>query len=516
MLIIYYIRPFSKKVHELKSVKEEYEFMVENALDGICIVKDKKYLFVNKAFCEMFQYEENELIGKEYNIIFDEKDRENIDEHYSIHIWHNQEASNTYDTQALTKNGEIVDIEINVSRIKHHDGFVDLLFIRDIKDRIDLESKLLHSQKMESVGTLAGGIAHDFNNILTGIMGYSSVLLARIHKDNEMYKQVSEIHRSALIAAELTDQLLTFSEKSFTQFEVLDMNQTIRNGYTLICRSIGHMIEVKLDLDGNLSFLEGDGTLIQRILMTLCINARDAMPEGGNITIKTANVSFDNEFCKENLWAKPGDYIELTVEDIGEGIPEEIINRIFDPFFTTKTKEHGTGLGLAMVYGAVQKHKGFINVESEVGKGSKFKLYFPITDKELVVKEITKETHLNYKPTILIVDDEEIVREVAETILNEEGFRTLSAVNGEDGVNVYKEHHNEIDVVLLDLTMPKMDGNKAMKEMKKIDKNVKIILSSGYSMDATIRELINNGEAIFVQKPYQIEDLIHTIQKIAC
>lgn len=505
----------------LSESEKKYSALVENAHDCICLVKDNNFLFVNKSMTEMTGYSDKELIGENFEkiVAVDQiKTMRNI-------YWHrshgDRSVPSTYETKIVSRNKEIIDVILDVKLIKYNNEDVELIFLRDISEQKALQAQLLQAQKMESIGTLAGGIAHDFNNLLTGIIGYSSLLINQTEKASPLHEPLSEIHKAALTAAELTEQLLTFSRKTITRLKPLNINSVVRDVYLLVCRAIGHTIEVKLFLDENVKNIEANENRIIQVIMNTCINSRDAMPEGGTVLIETNNVTLTREYCRSHYWAKPGEFVCLSISDTGYGIEQYLLERIFDPFFTTKEQTRGTGLGLAMVYGIIKNHNGLINVYSEKGVGTTFKFYFPITEKPIEQSEKKTEqlpTHSAKSPTrretILIVDDEEIVRNLVKTILDEQGYKTLTAANGEEALVIYKNNVPTINLVLLDLTMPKMNGTTTFTELKKIDKEVKVLLSSGYTIDGEAKMLINKGAIAFIQKPYSVKEILKKIREI--
>lgn len=389
-------------------------------------------------------------------------------------------------------------------------------YMIDITEKKRLEERLAQSQRMEAIGTLAGGIAHDFNNILQGILGYTSLLKMKISETDPIYKPLDVIEQSANKAASLTRQLLGFARGGKYITKPINLNTAVEDVLQIISRTFDASIEIKTSLANDLWAVEADQSQIEHMLMNICINARDAMPAGGILTIETVNHVF-TERELSNLQAVDADtrkYVVIKVTDTGIGIPKDIQHRIFEPFFTTKEKGKGTGMGLAMVYGVVKNHNGFITVDSEIGKGTTFTIYLPATEKEVRADEIKLEKISYGKGTVLLVDDEDIVRNVGKAILENCGYKVIEAADGKEAVEVYKTKKDEIDVVILDIIMPKMGGKEAFERMKEINPDIKVLVSSGYSINSTAQEIINLGAKGFLQKPYNFSDLANKIKNV--
>jgi len=379
-----------------------------------------------------------------------------------------------------------------------------------------LEKQLFQSQKMEAIGTLAGGIAHDFNNSLQAILGFIQILLFNKKKDAADTDKLRKIEAAALRASELTQQLLTFSRKIESKLRPVDLSQEVKQVKKLLNRTIPKMINFELHLQKNIGSINADPTQIEQVLMNLCINARDSMPQGGNLTIETENVFLDEEYAKTHLEAVPGDYVMLSVSDTGIGIDKTTLEYIFDPFFTTKNHSEGTGLGLAMVYGIVKNHKGHINCYSEPGEGTTFRIYFPVIQENHI-----KRPEIQEKPeikggteTILLVDDEDPIRELAKEILSSFGYSVFEAVDGESALEIYKEKKKNISLIILDLIMPGMGGEKFLDEILKIDSSQKMIISSGYSVNGSANDLLQKGANGFIKKPYEMRPMLAAVRDV--
>ena len=386
--------------------------------------------------------------------------------------------------------------------------------MEDISERKQLEEQLIQSQKMESIGLLAGGIAHDFNNILSGILGYASLLKTQVPDDGKVFAEVDTIERSALRAAELTSQLLAFARGGKYVVAPVEINGLIDETVTLLRGSLENNIRVEKQLAVDLPVIEADASQMQQVLMNLCINARDAMPRGGVLRLITEHLTDADGFLLSQQEVRRSGYIRITIADSGVGIDKAIQGRIFEPFFTTKGKGKGTGLGLAMVYGIVKNHGGFINVQSEVGKGTAFIVYVPATETHISQTGIRSEQVIGGNEVILIVDDEETIRSLVKDILESMGYTVIGAADGREAVALYKERGSTIDLVVLDMAMPGMAGPETFERLMAMNPALKAILSTGYAEDERARNLIGKGVKAFVQKPFRIDELAGAVRKV--
>jgi signal transduction histidine kinase/ActR/RegA family two-component response regulator len=385
--------------------------------------------------------------------------------------------------------------------------------MEDVTERRRLEEQLIQSQKMESIGLLAGGIAHDFNNILGGILGYASFVKTQVPKEDRIYPHLETIERSALRAAELTSQLLGFARGGKYVVGPLIINDLVRETADLLRGTIETNIAMTTGLDASSPVIEADASQMQQVLMNLCVNARDAMPGGGELTITTTRLDAPDAFLRSIPEARGGRFVRIEIADTGIGIEKAIRGKIFDPFFTTKEKGKGTGLGLATVYGIVKNHNGFINVESEIGSGTTFSVYIPAVDKVAAKVQENESRPQGGQETILVVDDEEMIRMLVRDILEEIGYNVLSAADGIEAVELYKEKDGEIDLVILDMTMPGMGGRETFEKLKEMNPSVRAILSTGYAADERARQMLAMGVKAFVQKPYRIDDLASAVRR---
>jgi signal transduction histidine kinase/ActR/RegA family two-component response regulator len=375
------------------------------------------------------------------------------------------------------------------------------------KENIKLEEQLLQAQKMESIGRLAGGIAHDFNNVLVGIMGFSEILQLRFpDKTTPEGEAVDIILKGAERAAELTKQLLGFARKGKYNPVPLNINRVILDVANVSEKIFKKNITIKYELEEKINSIAGDIHQFEQVLTNLIINARDAMPEGGELLFKTENFSVGKRVKNKHPEFILGQYVRITIKDTGVGISEDMIPYIFEPFFTTKVEGRGTGLGLATVYGIVKNHSGYIYVSSDQGKGTTFTLYFPITLDKIENGHVQSEI-IRGDAHILVVDDELQVRALTSTMLESFGHTVILASDGNEAVTKYKKNKQEIDLVILDMVMPGIGGMETFESLKKINPDIRVLLTSGYSRDSETNKALKEGAAGFIQKPFRMETL---------
>jgi PAS domain S-box-containing protein len=385
----------------------------------------------------------------------------------------------------------------------------------DITDKKRLERQLLQAQKMEAVGTLAGGVAHDFNNLLQAVRGYAELLLLDKNENAAGYWELQEICRAARRGGELTQQLLTFSRKVETKRQPLDLNHEVRVVRRLLERTISKMIEIELYLSDNLKVVSADPTQTEQVIMNLAVNAKDAMPEGGRLIIKTENVVLDEAYCKIHQGTKPGDYVLLSISDTGGGIDRQALKHIYEPFYTTKGLAEGTGLGLAMVYGIVKNHDGYINCCTEPGEGTTFEIYFPVIEHQRasVEKEGTEASLTRGTETILLVDDEEFVRDLGTQILTRFGYTVVTSADGESALEIFLQKKGQIDLVILDVLMPGMGGRQCMQELLRIDPQARVLIATGYSPDSSTKKALEAGASGYISKPFDLRQILREVRK---
>ncbi len=376
-------------------------------------------------------------------------------------------------------------------------------------EREQLEEQLHHSQKMEAIGQLAGGVAHDFNNLLSAILGYASLLRMEAPPESRVHEAALTIEQAAERAAELTRQLLGFARRGKLQNKVVDLHETLAEVNRLLERTIEKNIRIVQRLNAPRSTVQGDPSQLQQVLLNLAVNARDAMPDGGDLVFESRLVELDEEGAARFTGAVPGTYVAVSVIDVGTGIAHEHMPRIFEPFFTTKEQGKGTGMGLAMVYGIVKNHGGFVDVESEPGAGAVFTVYLPAVKRAAPGEgpAPAPEGPVSGTAHVLLVDDEDVVRRMGTAILSRLGYRVTAVTNGVEAVDYYTQHGASVDLVILDMVMPEMGGHECFRALKRLDPGVRAILSSGYGFDGKVSELIDEGMLGFIQKPYRVAEL---------
>ena len=385
------------------------------------------------------------------------------------------------------------------------------------EEKETLQAQLIQAQKMEAVGTLAGGIAHDFNNSLQAIASYVQLLKYEKARDSQDSNYLSNILNILKNANNLTKQLLTVSRKTQSKLIPTNLNDQIMQVQSLLERTIPKMIEIELDLGKDLKIILADSGQIEQILLNLALNASHAMPDEGKITIKTRNIELDEDVHAIHWETEGGDYVLLEITDTGQGIEKEVQYRIFEPFFTTKAPGHGTGLGLSMVYGIVKNHHGHIECDSEPGRGTCFKIYFPVSKSENMLKDelsTKKEKVARGNETILLIEDDELILDPIKRMLEHFGYVVITAANAEKAIEIYTVEQKSIALVILALNMPGMGGRKCLERLLQIKPELKTIVTSGYSSAAMIEELHKNGPVVFVEKPFQFEDLLKKIRQL--
>ncbi|RKY84990.1 hypothetical protein DRQ09_07880 [candidate division KSB1 bacterium] len=496
---------------ELKESEKRFRKVIEQSRDGIFIGDiEGNVILYNKAMKEITGYTSKEVNRYGwFNLVYpDEKVRkEAIERARSVH----QEKLKYYEAEIICKNGTKKNISFSVTPFKIEKEIYNLGIMTDITEYKRLQEQLFFSQKMESIGRLAGGIAHDFNNILTGIMGYSELLMQKYGPEHPDHFALDVIFKGTERAATLTQQLLGFARGGKYNPVPLDMNDSILNTLKIVEKSFEKNIDLKLDLSQDLKLVEADRTQMEQVISNILINAKDAMPSGGEIHIKTQNIFLPEDYCRVFPELEPGFYVKTSITDTGIGMPKEIKDKIFEPFFTTKGKGRGTGLGLSTVYGIIKNHRGQINVYSEPGEGSTFNIYLPVTEKEISFVE-KEEKIFKGKGTILVVDDEKHIRDLTREMLTSLGYDVFLAENGVEAINLYKKNKDKINLILLDIVMPEKAGKDTFIELKKINPEIRIIIVSGYSQNGKAAEIIELGANGFLQKPFKIEEISKIIR----
>lgn len=497
----------------LRDSEEKYRAVVDNADEAIFIVQNGFIRFPNHRTLELLGYEADELERIPFFELIHLSKREEVF-HNKLQRLEGEQPVSDCAFPAVSKTGEQLWLQLSSIPWFWEGLPASLNFARDITSQHKLEAQLLHAQKMEAIGTLAGGIAHDFNNLLQAIQGYTELILQKKAETDPEYRQLKEIFRSTRRGSELTRQLLTFSRRIDSKPRLMDLNQQLEQFTKLLERTIPKMIDIELKLFDDLMPVSADPAQLEQILINLAVNARDAMPEGGTITIETENVVLDNQFCLAHMGSKPGSYVCLSVSDTGQGMESTALAHVFEPFFTTKSIGKGTGLGLAMVYGIVKSHNGYITCESEPGVGSAFRIYLPVVSRAEAPIEVAgaRGDFGTVSGTILLVDDELHLRDLGQKILSDFGCSVYTAEDGAGAVNVYRRRWESIDLVILDMEMPNMNGIECLGEIKKINPDVKVALAADSSPDISVGEPEEIGAAYFIDKPYEITQLLNAVR----
>lgn len=512
-----------KKAEEaLRKSEERLRSLVETTNDWIWEVDQNGiYTYASPAVKDMLGYETDEVIGKTPFDLMVPDEAERIARFFEDAVKYRKPIAMLENTN-LHKDGRHVVLETSgVPIIDEAENLTGYRGIdRDITERKQaeeekkaLEAKLQQAQKMESIGTLAGGIAHDFNNLLMGILGHASLLMLHIDSDHPHFERLKGIQDMVQTGADLTKQLLGFARGGKYEIKPTDLNELIKQSCEMFGRTQKN-IEINRKHQKDIWPVEVDRGQIHQVLLNLYVNAWHAMSGGGYIYIETSNVMLDENDTKP-FNVKPGKYVKISVTDTGAGMDKTTQQKIFDPFFTTKEMSRGTGLGLASAYGIIKNHIGIINVYSEKGKGATFNIYLPASEKEV---SITKKSGTDEIPkgteTVLLVDDEEIILDVGKDMLTEMGYKVLLAGSGKEAVETYKKHKGDIELVIVDMIMPRMEGGEVYDKIKEINSEVKVLLSSGYSIDREAKEILARGCDAFIQKPFGMKELSRKIRGV--
>ena len=506
---------YRKKVEEaLKASKEKYRLLFENASDAIFVAQDEMIKFPNPQLSLLLGYSYEELTGTPFRNFIHPEDSDMVLERHNKRL-QGHGIPSTYSFRAITKSDEILWVEVSKVLITWGGRPAALSFLRDITRQKKIEAQLFQAQKMEAIGQLAGGIAHDFNNLLTAIIGYGHLLKNEASQDDCTSAYIGHILSAAERAAILTNDLMTFSRKQIINPKSVNLNNIIKDMESLLLRVIGKDVELSTVLTDTDLTIMADSPQIDQILMNLATNAQDAMPNGGSLIIRTDRVELNGEYIKAYGYGKPGSYALLSIEDKGTGIDESIRGRIFEPFFTTKEVGKGTGLGLSMVYGIVKQHDGYINVYSEPGGGTTFKILLPLI--QSTVKESKPDNLIKVKggaETILIGEEDLQVRSLLKEVLSNAGYHIIEAVDGDDAVEVFNKNKNNIHLLVLDIIMPKKNGKEVYAEIKKVKPDIKILFVSGYSADIINKKGFLEAGMNFISKPVSPDELLIKVRDV--
>lgn len=518
-------RGITRDVTERKRMMEEnerYRMFVENVTDA-CFEYDLhgKCMFCNEIGSRMLGYTREEYMQLSHRDRYISQEAADRASEAFREVLQTGLPKKIYDADVLCKDGKTRMFELSVSLIQ--DGFGKPRgyrgIARDLTDRNRMEEEqnklsrqLQQAQKMEAIGTLAGGIAHDFNNLLMGIQGNSSLMLLGMDPSHPHYAKLKSIENQVQSGADLARQLLGYAQAGRYEVKATDLNELIARIAVMFGRTKKE-IQIHEKYEPKIWTVEVDRNQIEQALLNLFVNAWQAMPGGGGLYLETVNVFLDESYLKPYV-VKPGPYVKISVTDTGVGMDEHTRQRVFDPFFTTKGMGRGTGLGLASTYGIFKGHGGIINVYSEKGHGTTFSIYLPASEKQAIGQEHNVPELMPGKETILLVDDEKTIRDVTGEILETLGYKVIIAGSGEEAVEIYQSKRDRIDLVIMDMIMPGIGGGKAFDRLKAVNPDVKVILSSGYSLNEKATEIMERGVRSFLQKPFRFGDLSQKIREV--
>jgi two-component system cell cycle sensor histidine kinase/response regulator CckA len=506
-----------RKQAETALVDSERRFrrLIEFSPDAMFINRENKIVFVNPPCLKLFGASGPEqVLGKsvfdfihpDYHAVVKER----------VRLMQMGEAVPLIEEKIVRLDGKLVDVEISASPFLEDGVTAIQVMCRDISERKKLEAQYRQAQKMEAVGQLAGGVAHDFNNLLTVISGYSEVLLGRLPAADPASGLLQEIHKAGERAAGLTRQLLAFNRRQIIQPQVLDLNALVSDMGKMLRRMIGEDVSLTTVLAPRLGLVKADPGQIEQVVMNLAVNARDAMPQGGKLTIETANVELDEGYTRTRPEVKSGSYALLAVSDTGCGMTEEVKAHIFEPFFTTKEPGKGTGLGLATAYGIIKQSGGYIYASSETGHGTTFKIYLPLVEDGVPSGKSRADlkTMPHGSETILLAEDEDAVRSLTRYTLQMQGYTVLESKDGEDAVRVAGKYEGRIDLLMTDVVMPRMGGRQVAERLSRMQPGIKVLFLSGYTDDAVVRYGVLEADVAFLQKPFTPSALAGKVREV--
>ena len=492
--------------------------LLESAAQAIISIdRAGRIVLCNRRAEEMFGYTRDELLGARLEILLPESRRpahgRQRDDYFSRP--RARPMGIGLDLAGRRKDGTEFPVEVSLSNIETDEGVFAIAFVSDISQRKTLEEQLLQAQKMEAVGRLAGGVAHDFNNMLTVITGYNRMILDELSPMDPLRGYAEEVLKAADRAGAITNQLLAFSRRQIIQPRVISVNAVVSQTEKMLRRLLGEDIQLVFDLPAGIGNIKADPNQIAQAIVNLAVNARDAMPTGGRISVETANVDLDENYARTHMGVKPGPFVMIAMSDTGHGMDAATRQRIFEPFFTTKVQGKGTGLGLATVYGMIKQAGGDIWVYSEVGRGTTFKLYFPRVD-EKVMDQTGSEPlpHAASGETVLVVEDEAAVRELTVKMMKQLGYSVLSAASGSEAVEISRAHPGTIALLLTDVVMPHMSGRQVADQLLASRPDLKVLYLSGYTENTVIHHGVLDNGVDFLPKPFSRETLGQKVRQI--
>jgi PAS domain S-box-containing protein len=509
-----FVREISKQrlaEEALQESESKYKTLVENAKEGIFIAQDGAIRFANKETLRQLGHSFEEITKSPFTNFIHPDDREMVVERH-VRRLRGEDLPSTYPFRILDGSGGERWVELSTVVVTWEGRPATLNFLRDITEKKELELQLAHAQKMEAIGTLAGGVAHDFNNLLMAMQGNLSLMLLETSSGDANYERLQSLEQSIQSGASLTRQLLGFARHGTYQVKPTDPNSVAKRSSGMFWRTRKE-ISLQDKYQNGIWAVDMDEGQIEQVLLNLYVNAWQAMPGGGKLTLETKNVTLDALAVKPYGVAE-GRYVRISVTDTGSGMDEAVRRRVFEPFFTTKEMGRGTGLGLASAYGIIQSHGGFINVHSEQGTGTTFHIFLPASDKEVASEPAQTEPYLKGNETILLVDDEAVIVEVGKKLLEVLGYRVMTARSGKEAVELYQKPEEAIDLVILDMIMPGMSGGETYDNLVKLNPDVRVLLSSGYSASGQANDILERGCDGFIQKPFDLNQLSQKTREI--
>jgi len=505
----------SRTDEAMREGEERYRDLIEGTHDLVqSVAPDGHFLFVNRAWKETLGYSDSDLLGINLFDIIQPESRAHCHEIFSRLLA--GEPVDNIQLTLLAKDGKPILLDgAPTARYAGERVVATQAFFRNITERKHLEDQLRQSQKMEAIGRLAGGVAHDFNNLLTAIIGYSQLAIGRLDQEDPMRKEIEQIERAGQRAAGLTNQLLVFSRRQVLQPQVLDLNVVVADLGKMLVRLIGEDVELSTSLGPDIGFVMADRGQIEQIIMNLAVNSRDAMPDGGRLTIETFNADLDESCTADRINARPGPHVVLVISDNGSGIDKETQSNIFEPFFTTKEQGKGTGLGLSTVYGIVQQSGGHIGLYSELGKGATL-IYLPrlAEPSEKREQRVSQTESLDGSETVLLVEDEDSVRELARRVLEMYGYVVLEAAGYDDTRRICDEYESAIHLMLTDVVMPGANGRELAQMVAPLQPEMKVLYMSGYTDDAIVQHGVLGADTPFLQKPFTPTNLARKVREV--
>ena len=497
----------------LKNRDKRFRLLFENNPQPMWVLdaETQTFLEVNAAAAALYGYSQDEFRGMKLANIAGQGEAKRFAE--EVRIGGQPSTLSVWSHRA--KNGRLIEVETAIHEIEYNGRKAWMVVLVDVTGRRQLEEQLRQSQKMEAVGMLAGGVAHDFNNLLTIITGYTQLILNNLSLNDPNRHSAEQIMKAGERAAALTRQLLAFSRRQVLQPKVLELNKLVHNATSMLQRLIGEDVDLHLVLGADLGRVSADPGQLEQVLMNLVVNARDAMPKGGTLTIETHNVELDESYAARHINLRPGPYVLLAVSDTGHGMDEATRGRLFEPFFTTKAAGKGTGLGLSTVFGIVKQSGGSVEVYSEPSHGTSVKVYLPRIDQPVSIEaEETRKKVARGTETILLVEDDEMVRNLVRETLEREGYRLMDASDPLEARQSAEDYPGAIQLLITDLIMPKLSGRELAEQIISRRPDMKVLYMSGYTDQAIMEIGLSDGEISFLQKPFTPTALVQKVREV--